>query len=332
MREPGPVADLPLAPTERRFNALLVDRLLVWGLLGVTGYVAWRAWWSDGRIWPGVGLAAAVVVVLTVVGGVVLGATGSSPGRALTGLRVVDAGTGGPLGVRRGLLRTTVLGLAGLPTGGLGLIVLAWTAIEDPSGRRRGWHDRLTGSLAIDRRRPTAVLPEEPEEQPEPRPLVNLTALRLAPVEPAAAPAVHPAPAPRPTVDSDGPRPSAPGTVVTGGHNDVATRWRLTADTGETVVVEGLVLFGRSPEGREGEVVQERVALASHDMSISKTHLQVHVARDGTPVVIDRGSTNGSFLLRQGVSRDLNAGRPVTLLPGDRIRFGDRELRVTREE
>ena len=66
-------------------------------------------------------------------------------------------------------------------------------------------------------------------------------------------------------------------------------------------------------------------------MSLSKTHAQFQVVADGVLVAMDRGSTNGSVLLRQGVSRDLTAGRPTTLLDGDHVRFGDRIMTVARE-
>jgi pSer/pThr/pTyr-binding forkhead associated (FHA) protein len=46
---------------------------------------------------------------------------------------------------------------------------------------------------------------------------------------------------------------------------------------------------------------------------------------------MDRGSTNGSVLLRQGVSRQLTAGRPATLLDGDQVVFGDRAMTISRE-
>ena len=65
-------------------------------------------------------------------------------------------------------------------------------------------------------------------------------------------------------------------------------------------------------------------------MSLSKTHAQFQVAPDGALVVMDRGSTNGSMLVRQGMSRELSAGRPSTLLAGDLVRFGDRTMRVER--
>jgi hypothetical protein len=111
----------------------------------------------------------------------------------------------------------------------------------------------------------------------------------------------------------------------------VLARWRVAFDTGESFLVEGLVLVGRRPEPRPGEPVRHLVPLASQDMSLSKTHAQLQVAPDGVLVVMDRGSTNGSVLVRQGVSRDLPAGKPTTLLSGDLVRFGDRQMTVTRE-
>ena len=92
----------------------------------------------------------------------------------------------------------------------------------------------------------------------------------------------------------------------------------------ESFVVEGLALVGRRPEPRPGEQVRHLVPLPSTDMSLSKTHAQFQIAADGALVVMDRGSTNGSFLVRQGVPRGLPAGRPATLVPGDHVRFGDR--------
>ena len=107
--------------------------------------------------------------------------------------------------------------------------------------------------------------------------------------------------------------------------------WRVTFDSGESFLVEGLAVVGRRPEARPGEPVRHLVPLRSDDMSLSKTHAQFQVAADGVLVAMDRGSTNGSILIRQGVSRELPAGRPATLLDGDRLRFGDREMTVSRE-
>ncbi len=78
--------------------------------------------------------------------------------------------------------------------------------------------------------------------------------------------------------------------------------------------------------------MQHLVPLRSSDMSLSKTHAQVHVAPDGALVVMDRGSTNGSVIVRQGVSKSLTAGRPATLLAGDTVRFGDRSMVVGQDQ
>ena len=89
--------------------------------------------------------------------------------------------------------------------------------------------------------------------------------------------------------------------------------------------------MGRRPEARAGEQVRHLVELASDDLSLSKTHAQFQIASDGALVVMDRGSTNGSFLVRQGVPRGLPAGKAATLVDGDHVRFGDREMTVERE-
>jgi hypothetical protein len=147
---------------------------------------------------------------------------------------------------------------------------------------------------------------------------------------PASSPASRGAPLGAPLGQAVGPSP-AERTALRGGGAEGLARWRVTFDTGESFLVEGLVLVGRRPEPRAGEPVHHLVPLPSQDMSLSKTHAQLQVAPDGVLVAMDRGSTNGSVVVRQGVSRDLPAGRPTTLLSGDLVRFGDRTMTVTRE-
>jgi hypothetical protein len=336
-----------------------------------------------------------------------------------------------------------------LPLFGLGTAVLAWTAVEDRSRERRGWHDYKARSIVVDVRPVVESAAVAADERP--RHVVNLTAMRLMPVRqaPAGAPVV-PAPSARttppprdagqPSPPPSDPRPAAepvavpgdwrgpvqqpvrqpaaqqnpaglpqahrapqgvparpdqrqderpdqrevrpltpvpppaelprPGSsppagptearpapaAANGGNETVGRRrkvapdagvdqqgngraatprrttWRVIFDSGESFVVEGLGLVGRRPEGRAGEPVRHVVPLVSENMSISKTHAQFHLAGDGALVVMDRGSTNGSILIRRGVSRELSSGRPATLLDGDRVLFGDREMRVAREQ
>jgi uncharacterized RDD family membrane protein YckC len=315
----------PVAELDRRFYAFALDRAVAWTLYAVAGVAAWWWFFRDDNPWPGVVIVVAVVVLVNLLFAVLLGAQGVSPGKAAMGLRVVDHGDGTPIGIGRALLRILVVGTSTLPMLGLGVATLAWTAVEDRSRERRGWHDHVTGSLVVDVR-PRVVAEVEVDDRP--RHVVNLTAMHLMPVR-AAEPAPPPRPAPAPQSAPPTPppvQPPPPAPVQRAG------LWRVTFDSGETLVVEGLGLVGRRPEGRAGEPVRHVVPLTSENMSISKTHAQFHLATDGTLVVMDRGSTNGSILVRQGVSRELSAGKPATLLDGDRVLFGDRQMHVSREQ
>jgi uncharacterized RDD family membrane protein YckC len=340
----------PAASLDRRFYAFAIDRLIGWPLLAAAVFAAYWFYFSEERIGAGIAVIAGAVVVLWLAMAALLGLMGVSPGKALLGLRVVHLGSGTPIGMLPALLRTFIVGASTLPTFGLGLAALAWTAVMDPGHQRRGWHDNVTSSIVVDVR-PVPV--EEEEVDQGPRHVVNLTAMRLVPAEhpePVAAPArpARPTPTPAPTPEPLAPTGGWPGVLAPPPPTEppaepaaertrpraqeaAPPRWRVTFDDGATFVVDGLALVGRRPEPRPGEHVQHLVPLRSEDMSLSKTHAQFHVATGGELVVMDRGSTNGSVLVRKGMSRELTAGRPATLLPGDRVRFGDRTMTVARE-
>lgn len=294
----------PAAELDRRFHAFTIDRLIAWLLGGLAASAAYP-------FLPAEGVAAVLTSVLLVECGLSLfqGRTGFTPGKALLGLRLVHIGSGAPIGVVAATVRSLVLGLSALSTFGLGLAILARTAVVDRGRQRRGWHDRVTGSIVVDVR-PTPA--EADEVDAGPRHVVNLTALRLVPSSPRPVPAAA---------------PIAPPLGVTTG----PARWRVTFDTGESFLVEGLALVGRRPERRPGEPARHVVSLPSRDLTLSKTHAQFQVAPDGALVAMDRGSTNGSVVVRHGVSRDLSAGKPTTLLSDDVVRLGDRTMTVTRE-
>lgn len=316
------------AGLDRRFYAEVVDRLLAWVVYGAAG-------WAGIALhlgWAGVGLVAALVVVVWLVGVLLTGIVGATPGKAMLGLKVVDQATGGSIGLGRAALRQLMLGIAGLPTIGIGLGTLAWTALMDSSGQRRGWHDVVTHARVDDVR--PAVVPV-PVTTEEPKPIVNLTAMRLAPAPETPAPPAAPAPPlPTPAVP---PAPAPAATAVPAAPVAVPVPpmpssggWAVAFDTGEQFVVTGLVLVGRNPEGRADEPPATLLSLPSTDMSLSKTHAQFQVVPDGALVVMDRGSTNGSTLVREGVSRPLAARKPATLREGDVVHFGDRAMRVSR--
>lgn len=306
----GPVSGRAVAPPGRRFHAWVIDRLIA-----LVGYAAAAAACyllvrpgSPGAAVIAVGIAA---LLLWLVGVLLTGLAGITPGRSLTGLRVVDTASGEPIGLARAALRQAIVGLGGYPTLGLGDATLAWTATLDHAGERRAWHDRVAGSVVVDVR--TRAVEARPVAE-----VVNLTALRLVPAAPA----------------------------VPGASSDSGC-WRVTFDTGPSLVVGRLALIGRNPEptepteptaptalagptGLAGPAGDEVQVLAVADPSLSKTHAQLGLAPDGALVVMDRGSTNGSVLLRAGVTRPLRPRQPTTLLAGDRVRFGDREMTVER--
>ncbi len=358
------------AGADRRFYAFVVDRLFAWGVCGGEAYAAYTLLIEPGRLWTGVAAIAGTVLMVGLLTSMMVGLFGMTPGKALVGIRVLSVEDARPVGVLRAMLRTLILGVAALPTLGFGAAALAWTAMVDPSGWRRGWHDLRTGSVVVDVRPIPEV--EEPEEE-APRQVVNLTAMRLVPASPTPPrriptrgkrpPAPPPEPVAPPTVTprqglgwplvGEAPADAAPVSAAAPAHgprpteppppsdertqprppSDAAApsvRWEVAFDTGEQFEVRGLTLVGRRPEPRPGEPVKRLVTLPSDDMSLSKTHAQFQVVPDGALVVMDRGSTNGSILIRAGVTKRLVGGKPATLRDGDRVRFGDREMTIAR--
>jgi uncharacterized RDD family membrane protein YckC len=296
-----------VAETDRRFHAFVVDRLIAWSFDLAAVVVAQHYLLSRGHVLAGALLVAATVLVVGGVFAVLLGLTGSTPGKALCGLRVVDTRTGRPIGVGPALVRTSIVGAATVPFG-LGLAALAWTALADPGHLGRAWHDRRVSSLVVDRR-PLAVVAESDESGP--RAVVNLTAMRLVPARRTPLTAAV----------------TAPTAVSAPAEEPV---WGLVFDTGERVRVDTSVLIGRRPEPRAGEQDARLVGLPSSDLSVSATHARVVVTSDGTLVVTDLGSANGSVLRRQGVAKPLSGGRAATLLDGDVVYLGDRTMTVVR--
>lgn len=298
----------PAGP-EPRFLAYLVDRAVGWVLAAAVGLLVGAQAGSHhiGAALTGFVLALLVLGALAAVG---VGRYGTSPGMAAFGLRVVRRSDGRPIGVRSALLRALVLGVAGLPTLGLGLAALAWTALTDGTGERRGAHDRIGDAIVVEAHESVVERDVEPED------LVNLTALRLLPdPEPA-----EPAESPEPPSGEPVPVPEQPPGAAT---------WSVDFDTGESFVVEVLTLIGTAPRAEEGQAARQ-VTLRSSG-ALAPTHAQLEVTPDGALVVMDRGSAEGSVLVRGGHSRPLTAGRPSTLRDGDTLHLGDRVMRVSRQ-
>jgi uncharacterized RDD family membrane protein YckC len=141
------------AGLDRRFAAFVLDRLFVAALVAAAGAVAYAAFLREGRWALGLVLVAGTAVALEVALALLVGTHGVSVGKAALGLRVSST-DGGAIGVGPGVLRAAVVGGAAMGTLGFGAATLAWTAAADPTGRRRGWHDLLTGSIVVDVRPP----------------------------------------------------------------------------------------------------------------------------------------------------------------------------------
>ncbi|MGV9194887.1 RDD family protein [Microbacterium sp. MC2] len=106
----------------------------------------------------------------------------------------------------------------------------------------------------------------------------------------------------------------------------------LVLDTGETLdIPDGGALIGRAPTAGPADAGLDLVSVVDASMSVSKTHLAVLVG-DEVVVVVDRGSTNGSAVIRGGGEQPLAPGEKVPVTAGDTIRFGDRlaQVRISR--
>ncbi|WP_209560352.1 RDD family protein [Frigoribacterium sp. PvP032] len=104
--------------------------------------------------------------------GVAVGLVGRTPGMALLGLRVVhDSDPRRTVGVGRALLRGLVVFPLGLAWIWLLLLLLSATSL-DPTGRRRGWHDRAARSQVLDVRRGADPVADPSWRAPDDRPVL----------------------------------------------------------------------------------------------------------------------------------------------------------------
>ena len=64
--------------------------------------------------------------------------------------------------------------------------------------------------------------------------------------------------------------------------------------------------------------------LAIEEISVSKVHASLAIARDGNLIVADTGSTNGTFINGERIFY----GKAKPLLPGDSLKFGSVEVKL----
>lgn len=161
---------------------------------------------------------------------------------------------------------------------------------------------------------PAAIAPTAPYSGPG----IPWTPPRLLPdASPAPAPALAgPPDAPAtPARQSSPADPATPGVV-------------LEFDNGARIALAGSgILIGRDPAAGPGDAGLALVPLDDPSKSISKTHLAL-LRTDGSIIAIDRASTNGSAVIRDGVEHALPPGQGIAVRSGDTLLLGERRARV----
>lgn len=99
----------------------------------------------------------------------------------------------------------------------------------------------------------------------------------------------------------------------------------LVWDDGTRQAVYERTRFGRNPAYEAGVRV---VAVRDETLSLSKTHFEIGRDDEGVVYVVDRHSTNGVRIVRDGEAADAPVGARVPLRAGDVLELGDRSVRV----
>jgi hypothetical protein len=268
---------------------------------------------------------------------------GGSIGERVTGLRPADAATSARIGFGRALARNVVFVLTAA------CVVGFFTPLFDRTPRRQGWHDLAARADVVDVRAGAAValaagasalatdsasayradVSGDPVEDTTitahaPTVVVQRVAdpqLALAGPRSGARPAARALAA----VDLDAMAASAPvidaAAPSPAGHVPLVV---LTWDDGSRMAVYERTVCGRNPQREPGTVA---LALRDETLSMSKTHFEIGGDAHG-PWIVDRFSTNGTSLVRDGERTGLMPGLPASLRPGDCLEFGDRSAMV----
>jgi uncharacterized RDD family membrane protein YckC len=98
----------------------------------------------------------------------------------------------------------------------------------------------------------------------------------------------------------------------------------FTWDDGLRVSVSRRTIFGRNPAAEDGAIT---VPVRDETLSLSKTHFEAAAETFGG-WVMDRSSTNGTMIIREGVQIPCPPGERVGIKLGDVISIGDRIVTV----
>lgn len=334
---PGVLVSVPallrLVSGEREVSRMLADGELLGPLIAVA-------------------ISSALVTIFTVVQLLLHGRKGVTLGKALFGFRSVNVRTLERPGFWRGAVVRYLMLMASFMIPVAGPLLVIWVSpLFDPEDRGRGWCDVVAATWFVDVRR--GLNPYNAKRMRIARKMLKTPTTQQQSALPSlATPVDRGAPAAyvpsgrlsggvvgahRPNAPTD-PRPaeSAPASdsraplvpAATAEERPAADiRAVLRLDHGERVEVRGPLLIGRAPASVAGDGSVDVLQVADETRSVSKTHLEILPARRGV-VVVDRGSTNGSGLVRDGKETTLPPGEPTPLHAGDMVRFGDNTLTV----
>ncbi|MFD5213710.1 RDD family protein [Microbacterium sp. NPDC058345] len=134
-----------------------------------------------------------------------------------------------------------------------------------------------------------------------------------------AAPFVRPAAVAAPAVFDDDAEDIESTRISVPGHRLVFT-W----DDGQRATVSGRTVFGRNPEDGDGAT---NVSVRDETRSLSKTHFEAGATANGG-WVMDRQSTNGTTVVRDGARIACPPGQRVPVRLGDALEIGDRIVTI----
>lgn len=178
---------------------------------------------------------------------------------------------------------------------------------------------------------PSAPATPAPASDPEPVAADPVAPSFAAPTPPA--PAVTPAlPAPAASAPVAAPAPAPAEAAAIVDDPDVEStrisipghRLVFTWDDGTRASVSRRTIFGRNPAPEEGAAT---VAVRDETLSLSKTHFEAAAEISGG-WVLDRHSTNGTTIVRDGQRIACPPGQRVPVRLGDAIEIGDRIVTV----
>lgn len=182
---------------------------------------------------------------------------------------------------------------------------------------------------------PVSAAQPAPAVQPAPTVDPSPPTPQVSPVPPLPASVEPPAPAPAAPVAPAAPEPPAPAPAAperVDNDDDIEStrisipghRLIFTWDDGQRAEVSRRVLFGRNPDPEAGATV---FAVRDETLSLSKTHFEAGSEASGG-WVMDRQSTNGTVIVRDGARIDCPPGQRVPVRLGDALEIGDRIVTI----